>query len=230
MRALAAVAFALLLRGQSPPTPGISGEIGVPQALKFLYGNFDEDRGGSTDGFDYVTEYAVQDVTVDSERRWFLYTVAYHGENQTCHACELMLGAAVFAKQGDGWILKAKERELGGIGSYGAAPYEPPKTVQWGKTLFGVVVEDGWTGYGTSESWRTLFGFDGVKFRVIFGKKVVYGDAPWSYRPPGSNGVFDIVIATKDHSKRAKDYALPGVYRYDGKEYRHVVAPARPKK
>ena len=115
----------------------------------------------------FVIEYTVHEAVVEGRRQWFLYTVASpaHVEYYNCQACSLLLGAAMFEKQDAGWVNKAHTPLLAMVGNLRVPPNEP-KSVQWGRQAFGLVIEDGWTGYGEMTTFRTLFACENGRFRV----------------------------------------------------------------
>ncbi len=47
--------------------------------------------------------------------------VAVETEGSECHACPATLGATVYRKTGDGWVLESKSNEIGKVGSFGEA-------------------------------------------------------------------------------------------------------------
>jgi hypothetical protein len=228
------------VRAQPPSThqstPGIAGEISGPEALKWIYGNYDPMKKRSSSGAEFVQEYATQSGTVKGERQWFLYTTA-NEESHTCHGCQVKLGAAIFVKQGQWWVVKTDQRGVTEMGSYGVAP--PAKVVKWGTASFGLLMEDGWISSGVVTSYQSLLGFDGATFRKIFEVQTFYNEggslkpdpdaaweAPWSFGAPGPDGIFDILVRLKSKGKRAKGYPAAGVYRYDGGVYRNIQTQA----
>ena len=215
---------------------GIAGEIDGPKALRFLYGSDDAAAAAS------VGVYRVQSAVVNGEHRWFLYTVASQ-ENNNCHACTVALGAAMFVKRGEQWIKKYHDPEVGRIGSYGMPPEAKP--IQWGRQAFGLLVDGGWTGQGLTTSSQALFGFEDGKCRLIFGVLLSSDDgaslspdrersfeATLSFVSPAATGIFDpaaifdLVIKVTNRGKRAEGVPAAGVYRYDGKVYRHIKTHA----
>lgn len=47
--------------------------------------------------------------------------VAVENEGRECHACPAILGATVYRKAGDSWVLESKSNEIGRVGSFGEA-------------------------------------------------------------------------------------------------------------
>jgi hypothetical protein len=242
--ALYAVCVPAAVLAQSHAVPAISGEINEAKALKFLYGNYDSASHGSTSrvaGQDwYVGPYAKQSGVIDGKEVWFLYTTA-NWKGNDCHACQVTLGAAVFEKQGTQWVKRVDERNVSTIGSYGV-PLDA-KAVQWGNQSYGLLVENGWTGYGQISGGQTLFGFENGKFCDVFSiatmdtnagslaadKDKYSWEAKWKFGAAGPTGAFDLVVTLDPRNRYQrgpegrKRVPLVGVYRYDGKVYRHVV-------
>ena len=225
------------LPGQKHSTPGIAGDIDEGKALNWLYGNYNPETKTSADDSDdmnrWVQSYAQQEVLIDGKRQWFLYTIS-NVENNTCHGCSVMLGAAMFEKQGEWWIEKASTRKLGGIGSNGEPP--PYRLVRWGARNYGLVAEDSWSDHGRITSYDLLFGYWNGQFKSVFGLNKSFDNylmaepdpeatwaIEWHFSKPGPSGAFDIVVSVKVKGKRAKDVPAPGVYRYDGERYRHAI-------
>ena len=217
-----------ILRGQEHSTPGIPGEITGPKALKWLFGNYDAVKRQSESGGAFVQVYRTQNAVVNGERQWFLYTWENEATN-TCHGCQGTLGAAMFAKQGQYWVEKSHDGGLDHIGSYGLP--QGAKPVQWGAQSYGLVVDNGFTQAGFSNSFQLLYGFEDGSFRRIFeialsnqGGVEPYEnnwEAKWTFGPPGLAGVFDVVVKMVSQGKLAEGFPVPGIYRYDGKVYRH---------
>ena len=225
---------------------GIEGDITPAKALKWLYPESSKATAKTiVAGDSYIEVYTVQQAMVNGEPQWYLCTTAVPKDERErgCHACSVMLGAAMFARQGGRWIERANNPELAGVGSFSMPPEK--RTAQWGKQAYGLVLHDGWVGSGVISGFETLYGLDRGSFRIIFTLPVYYSngaslaedkdkfvwEATWSFRPPASNGIFDVVVKMKSDDRRAHTVAArergegapePGVYRYDGKVYRHV--------
>jgi len=145
----------------------------------------------------------------------------------------------MFEKQGGKWVNKVDQRNLASMGSYGVAGERKP--VQWGSHAYGLLVNDGWGGYGQFTSFQNLHGFENGSFRHIFNIQLSdtngaslnpekYGwDAEWKFGPPAPNGIFDMVVRLKPGNSYPKEpgnrkgVPVQGVYRYDGTVYKHLV-------
>ncbi len=219
-------------QAQSHPTPGIPGEITDSKAMRWLYGNYDAAKNRSKNGSTSIAVYATQSLVVDGQRQRYLYTWS-NDEGNDCHGCGVTLGGAMFAQEGAWWVEKANQRSITDFGSNGLPPIG--KTVEWGKGKAGLVADNGWIGSGVASSYQSLYGFEGGSFRRIFEVQTLYNnggamkpdpeecfEAVWSFGAPGPDGVFDIVLKMKNVGKKAEGNPAPGVYRYDGKAYRHT--------
>jgi hypothetical protein len=237
VRLLAAVVFAVCTaRAQEHTTPGIAGEITAAKAMRWLYGNFDAAKNRSKRDSTYTWVYAQQSLVVDGQRQWYLYTWS-NEEGNDCHGCGVTLGGAMFAKEGAWWVEKANQGSILGFGSMGVPPIG--KTVEWGKGKAGLIAENGWIGSGVLTNYQLLVGFEGGSFRTIFDTQIQLEnggglhpdpdecfEAVLSFGAPGPDGVFDIVVKMKNLGKKAAGYPAPGLYRYDGKVYRHTKTQA----
>jgi hypothetical protein len=215
----------------------VTGPIDAAKALKALYGNYDVKTRTSTDSNSIVGIYETQDGVINGKRVWFLYTTSNTKSND-CHACQVTLGAAIFEQQGDKWVNIVDDRSITQTGSYGQP--QPGKPVQWGKDAYGLMIDEGWTGQGTTTNFISLWGFENGSFKHVFEVQVLEAsdgyfaadhkphswEIQWSFGPPAPNGIFDLVFKMKPGSyipPGAEGLPVPGVYRFDGSRYKHVL-------
>src|SRR4051794_22666970 len=116
MRLLFLILLSALASAQPQPETAIADPIDADKAIRFLYGNDATYRDGERELI--VGEYATQSGSIDGKELWFLYTTA-NSIGNTCHACQVILGAAMFEKQGARWIKRADDRNVASIGSLG---------------------------------------------------------------------------------------------------------------
>jgi hypothetical protein len=86
----------------------------------------------------------------------------------SCNACEPLLGAQLWLRQGTTWCLKAEDRAIASMGSMGAFTYLRVDVVKAGSERSGVLFEDdcGKGGYGSIRS--VLLIPDGEGFNIAF--------------------------------------------------------------
>jgi hypothetical protein len=228
----------VLLRAQAPVS--IAGQIDAAKAMQFLYHNYDaKTQSSSTGRLDtdpVVSVVATQQTVLDGQRVFFLYTSSNTKHND-CHACSVHLNAVLFRQQPSGWE-RWTECDLGEGGSYGQPPGIQP--VLWGRQAHGIVRRSGWTGMGEDTASDTLMAFEGGTFRDVFSIQVEGSNGgtllpdsekyafsmAWRFTAPAPNGYLDIEVTAKTDNRYPgpKDRAsipAPGVYRYDGTQYRH---------
>ncbi len=124
-----------------------------------------------------------------------------------CHACGVLLGGAVFEKQGLFWILRERNLFLGAIGSWGKAP-EEAKLVQWSAGHHGLMVVEGSGGQGVEVETTEFFGFNGQRLARVFSTTTGYDDCAsgeehcnsWSVQPRfvTMNGPYDVILEPND--------------------------------
>jgi hypothetical protein len=215
------ILLAGVMVAQTPEEYIIHGAtIDAAKAMRRLYGNYNAKDGTSVASSDLtVTLYATQDAVIDGKRLWFLYTTSNTPHND-CHACTVHLGAAVFEQQPNRWVKIRDNSDIAQIGNWGA-PLES-KPVKWGTQAYGLVVCGGFTGQGTVVADQTLFAYEKGDFRQIFLVRVSdYAKPEWSFGPPAANGIFDVIVRLKPDVGR-EGLPAPGVYRYDGTEYKNT--------
>lgn len=149
----------------------------------------------------------------------------------------------MFEQQGKNWVLQVHEPQLcKECGSNPDIVHGPSwETIQWGEHAFGLLLTDDPGGCGYSARIQTLYGLANGEFQKIFKVQLFDSFIPggctpieesytWeaelAFVPPGQNGHYDIELnmTTKPTRKLGDDHTIPipGVYRYDGKTYRHV--------
>jgi|SRR5579872_1824715 len=228
-RASVIVLFCGALGAQEHTTPGIAGQINEARAMKWLFGNYDPQTHTSELGDSYASPYASQHVTVNGRQQWYFYTWSNQKTN-TCHGCPVQLGAALFEKEGNWWIEKVSDENVTAMGNSGNPPVS--HTVKWGPDKYGLVLEDGYMGFGVLTEHQYLIGLVDGSFRVIFSINLSSNnggaidpdpernfDATWTFGSPGPQGAFDVVVSV-EKGKHATETPLPGIYRFDGEVYR----------
>ena len=230
---------------QVPPKPLIEGEITAAKALQLLYGNYDQQQKQSKQGEKYVMRLDEREVMMDGKRQYILFTVSNGYGLITCPLpCLGTMGIAMFEQQGKNWVLQVNQPKLcKDCDSNGDVVHGPSwQTIQWGEHAFGLLLTEDPGGCGYSARIQTLYGLANDGFQKIFKVKLFDSFIPggctpieepynWEadldFVPPGQNGHYDVEVTmtSKPSKKRLKDdlsIPAPGVYRYDGKTYRHV--------
>jgi hypothetical protein len=222
------------------PRAVVTGPISEATAMKAWFGNYDTKTKTSRVDDRLASVLNTQVGTIGGQPVWILYTVLRQ-ENNDCHGCTASLAAAQFVKRGNGWQLQhtGQVDELGSFGTVSAK-----EAVAWGREAYGLVIYHGWTGQGQVIMAEQLFGFDGGSFRRIAALSLGQDNsgavpdpqdafawqASWKFGAPNAAGIFDIQITLDPKNRYAagpdgrKEVPLPGVYRYDGRQYRHVSA------
>ena len=230
-RAILIVLFGGALGAQEHTTPGIAGQITDAKAMKWLYGNYDAKAHTSEIADTLASPYASQSATADGKQQWYFYW-HWNEKNNTCHGCMVNLGAALFQKEGDWWVEKISDQNITAMGNSGNPP--PSRTVKWGPGRYGLVLEDGYLGYGVLTQHQHLIGLVGTSFQIIFSINVSFNnggaidpdpeenfETKWTFGPAGPKDAFDLVVKV-EKGKHATETPVPGVYRFDGEVYRDI--------
>jgi len=232
------------LGAQTPPQLEVQGEITAAKALTLLYGNYDPQEKQSRHG-QYIMPLDERTLVLDGKRQWFLLTLSNSYGRAGCPLpCLGTMGVAVFEQRGPVWVLKANERKLcKDCDSQGDIVHTPSwNPIQWGTNAVGLLIDEDSGGCGYAANYRALYALSGAGFRRIFSIKTsdsfspggctpIEGPYRWEaaldFGPPGPDGIYDIVVKMTSPPTRQryrKDSLIPfaGVYRYDGKIYKHV--------
>lgn len=127
--AVAAGAIWWLQHGPTPPQGKsavkprhrlASGPIPHPQVLQAVYGNAGHEGRLVLPDSRVASVWAQQTFRIGEVER-VAVLVAVETEDSECHACPAVLGATVYRKAGDGWVLESKANEIGKTGSFGSA-------------------------------------------------------------------------------------------------------------
>ena len=155
------------------------------------------------------------------------------------------MGVAAFEQQGPAWVLRANVGKLckdcgDSLGDIVHAPEWDP--ILWGDNAYGLLLVEDSGGCGYSTKYKILYSFEGGGFRRIFSIKTsdsffpggctpIEGPYSWDadvdFGPPAPNGIYDVVVKMTSPPTRQryrKDSLIPlaGIYRYDGKIYKHL--------
>jgi hypothetical protein len=163
---------------------------------------------------------------------------------QSCHACTVVIGAAIFYKRKDLWHLKALNQAVTAAGSYGEAPTDM-SLVQIGPSLYGVAVRDGYQSTGQYAEVFFLIGPVGDRIGELLliddfkGKDLnciddVYDrkqtqNACWAYSssiafsPAANSQYFDIKVNVEGMKYATNDKLIPfknqNLYSFNGCKY-----------
>ncbi|WP_419656049.1 SPOR domain-containing protein [Desulfosarcina variabilis] len=85
----------------------------------------------------------------------------------SCHACTVVLGGAIFIEKEDIWSLKAFNPSITNAGSWGLAP-NSMELVKIGRYLHAVVVRDGYTSQGVYQENLIIIGPVGDRVEQLF--------------------------------------------------------------
>ena len=208
------------------------GRFTPKAAMALLFGNFDDSKQGSVwndvslntlpkdasgdairavfDGKDDAEGFAkVYKVFQPTDKtRYLFFSTIDNGERASdgsdrCHACGVVLGGAIFEKQGLFWTLRAKNLFLGAIGSWGNAS-EDAHLVQWSAKDYGLMVSEGGGGQGVEVVTTEFYGFDGQRLFRVFSTSTGYDDCAsgeerctfWKVQPRfvEMNGPYELIL------------------------------------
>jgi hypothetical protein len=168
----------------APEEPGISGPIDGKRAVEFLYGPFDakldaavwtvKNLAPGSVGDDVLTEDEEALVSVvlakaakegDQERFYLGVSMvpktAEGDEAFDCEACAPIVGATVFVKRGERWVVEAHEPFIETLGQNGHGP--GMELVAIGPTRNGILVKADWFNRGNTGSFARLWTQEGQK-------------------------------------------------------------------
>ncbi len=114
------------------------------------------------------------------------------GYEWTCHACSAIIGAAVFSRHVDQWVVDAASPFLDVSGEYGSSGTDSARLVKIGPNRHGVFWEEGPTGgYGRVHLWLEVVAEVEGKLRFRTESIKIYEDSKsyyeWSDSPKGAS-------------------------------------------
>ena len=92
----------------------------------------------------------------DSGQKYFILIIQTAFVFDSCHACTVVLGGALFHQIGKVWKLETFNHSIMAAGSYGNAPHDM-RLVKIGQNRYGVAIIDGYMGQGVySENYYLI--------------------------------------------------------------------------
>lgn len=169
---------------QPPPQEQADAALTTHGAMRAMYGNFNSWDNTSRmrlspakEGLRYkfhgeLTAWALLDASYveAGTARHLLVTLAQPvGTPWDCHACSLLVGAAIFSRSNSGWSLTARRFALAEVGEFSE---QPRATLQpLGPNHFGFRLESDSSGGGTGVEF-SVFDISGTEIKeVLFAPK-----------------------------------------------------------
>jgi len=167
----------------------LAGEFSVSKAMTVLYGSYDETKQASPWrenrlgrfpvswlGAPWVEKLLDSAYEEDGTRKRLLVTSARRFINgvrsdafdsNTCHACGVVLGVAVFAQGADGWKVEASNLNLGQAGAWGLPPQDV--TIQKiGDHMHGFVIHQSDMHQGEPSTYFVAYAPRGSQYVSVF--------------------------------------------------------------
>ena len=168
----------LLLGGCNRSPDGIDGIIDGQRALAFLYGPYDSRLQGTrwkvarlprgskadevlTEGGDAIVTVALAKAVKEGDvDRFYLGvvitpTTAAGEEGFDCESCEPVVGATIFVKRGDRWLVEAHQPFLTTLGFHGSGP--AMRLVTIGLARHAIAAEIDWFHQGNTGTYFSLW-------------------------------------------------------------------------
>ena len=169
--------------------PVLSGAFTVSKAMTAIYGTYDETNEASPwptkrigvfplspPGKVWITKLLEQAYQEDGIEKHLLITSArrfIHGmdseefDSNTCHACGVLIGVAVFTQEGSGWKVELSDLKFTTAGAWGLPPQELALH-KMGDHVHGFVYYQTDMHQGEAESYFAAFAPMGSHYRLIF--------------------------------------------------------------
>jgi len=239
----------------------IGPRIDAQKAMAFLFPSYDRNKNTAlwfpdknSDIYNYSyhndrssemqTKPVFTAVYEDSGYPHFMLIIQTARYFESCHACTVVLGGAIFHKDDHQWRLKACNRFIATAGSYGKAP-DDMELAKIGPDLHAVLVKDSYLSNGVYSENLLLIGPAGDRIGEIFifpnssgensgncetpEKNTMYGPKCWTYDSAikfvqGKNlRIHDIEITTTGTKYNDHDTVVPFkdlfMYRFNGCSY-----------